>query len=98
MNKDLKENLSPLLSEYQDKTVDQYYPCQKVVEFCKAKIESILSGNPSDYAWFYDIKDFYMKEEQIKTMSTEEIEGLKSIGNKEQVKHFMDLLKQSKQA
>ena len=92
---DLKESLSSLLSKYQNKPVEQYYPCQKVVEFCKAKIDSIMSGNPSDDEWFYDIKDFYMKEERIKQMSEEEIEGLKSMGNKEQVKHFMDLVKQS---
>ena len=75
-NKDLKENLSPLLSEYQAKTVEQYYPCQKVVEFCKTKIGSIMSGD-FDNEWFYNIKDFYMKEERIKLMSTDEIETLK---------------------
>ncbi len=94
-NKNLEKKLSGLLSEYQDKTVDEYYPCQKVVQFCKTKIESILSGDPSDYEWFYKIKDFYMKEERITKMSAEEIESLKSIGNKEQVKHFMKLVEQS---
>ncbi len=82
---------------YEDKTVEQYSPCQKVVEFCKTKIGSIMSGD-FDNEWFYNIKDFYMKEERIKLMSTEEIESLKSMGNKEQVKHFIDLVKQSKQA
>jgi len=95
-NKDLKKNLSPLFSEYQAKTVEQYYPCQKVIEFCKTKIGSIMSGD-FDNEWFYNIKDFYMKEERIKLMSTEEIESLKSMGNKEQVKHFTDLIKQSRQ-
>ncbi len=95
-NKDLKKNLSPLISEYQAKTVEQYYPCQKVVEFCKTKIVSIMSGD-FDNEWFYNIKDFYMKEERIKLMSTEEIESLKSMGNREQVKHFTDLVKQSSQ-
>ena len=57
-----------------------------------------MSGNPSDYEWFYKIKYFYMKEEKIKIMSDEKIEGYKSMGNKEQVKHFMELVKQSKQA
>ena len=95
-NKDLKKNLSPLISEYQAKTVEQYYPCQKVIEFCKTKIGSIMSGD-FDNEWFYNIKDFYMKEERIKLMSTEEIESLKSMGNKEQVKHFTDLVKQSNQ-
>jgi len=92
-NKDLKKNLSPLLSEYQAKTVEQYYPCQKVVEFCKTKIDGIMSGN-FDNEWFYNIKDFYMKEERIKEMSAEEIENLRLIGNKEQVKHFIDLVQQ----
>ena len=96
-NKDLKKNLSPLISEYQAKTIEQYYPCQKVIEFCKTKITSIMSGD-FDNEWFYNIKDFYMKEERIKLMSTEEIETLKSMGNKEQVRHFTDLVKQSSQA
>ena len=95
-NKDLKKNLSPIFSEYQAKTVEQYYPCQKVVEFCKTKINNIMSGN-FDNEWFYNIKDFYMKEERIKLMSTEEIESLKSMGNKEQGKHFADLVRQSSQ-
>ena len=55
-----------------------------------------MSGD-FDNEWFYNIKDFYMKEERIKLMSAEEIESLKSMGNKEQVKHFMDLVKQSNQ-
>ena len=55
-----------------------------------------MSGD-FDNDWFYNIKDFYMKEERIKLMSTEEIETLKSMGNKEQVKHFTDLVKQSNQ-
>jgi len=96
-DKELKESLSPLLSKYQDKPVEQYYPCQKVVEFCKVKIDSIMSGNPSDDEWFYDIKDFYMKEERIKEMSADEIESMKSLGNKEQVKHFMEIVEQSNQ-
>ena len=95
-NKDLKKNLSPLFTEYQAKTVEQYYPNEKVVGFCKTKIGSIMSGD-FDNEWFYNIKDFYMKEERIKLMSTEEIESLKSMGNKEQVKHFTDLVKQSSQ-
>ena len=33
--------------------------------------------------WLYDIKDFYMKENRIKTMSDEGIEHLEAIGNKE---------------
>ena len=97
LNKDLRKNLSPIFSEYQAKTVEQYYPCQKVVEFCKTKINNIMSGN-FDNEWFYNIKDYYMKEERIKLMSTEEIETLKSMGNKEQVRHFTDLVKQSSQA
>ena len=44
-NKDFRKNLSPLFSEYQAKTVEQYYPCQKVVEFCKTKISNIMSGD-----------------------------------------------------
>ena len=32
--------------------------------------------------WFYDIKDFYMKEDRIKDMSSKEIEHMKSMGNK----------------
>jgi hypothetical protein len=95
LNKDLKKRFSALLSEYQDRTVDQYYPCQKVVEFCKSKINKTSEYSPE---WYYDIKDFYMKEEKIKEMSAEEIESLKSMGNKKQVKHFMDLVKQSNQA
>ena len=55
-----------------------------------------MSGD-FDNEWFYNIKDFYMKEERIKLMSTEEIETLKSMGNKEQVKHFTDFVKHSSQ-
>jgi len=95
-DKNLDNCLSSLISEYEDKTVEQYYPCQKVVEFCKTKIGSIMSGD-FDNEWFYNIKDFYMKEEKIKLMSAEEIKSFKSMGNKEQVKHFTDLVKQSRQ-
>mgnify|MGYP003973998243 CR=1 FL=1 len=45
--------------------------------------------------WFYNIKDFYMKEERINAMPAEEIDALKSMGNKEQAKHFSGLMKDS---
>ncbi len=45
--------------------------------------------------WFYDIKDFYMKEDRIKTMSEKAIKHLEAIGNKEQVKHFRELVEAS---
>jgi len=88
------KELSDFISEYKDKTVEEYYPSPKVVEFCKNRIT-----NMSEYTadWFYDIKDFYMKEERIKEMSSEEIEHLRSAGNKEQVKHFMGLVEKSNQ-
>ena len=66
-----------------------------MVEFCKTKI-----NNKSEYKqdWFYEIKDFYMKTDRIKAMSDEEIKNLEAIGNKEQVKHFRELLEASGQA
>ena len=48
-------------------------------------------------AWFYDNKDFYMKEDRIKAMSKKEIKNLKSMVNEEQVKHSMGLVEQSSQ-
>jgi hypothetical protein len=48
-------------------------------------------------AWFYGIKDFYMKKDRIKAMSKKEIKNLKSMVNKEQVKHSMGLVEQSSQ-
>jgi hypothetical protein len=98
VNEDLEEKFSPLLLEYQEKTVEEYYPSETVVEFCKSKIASIISEDFPDIDWFYEVKDFFMKEDIIKKMSSEEIESYKSMGNKEQVKHFMGLVKQSKPA
>ncbi len=92
LDKDYEGGLKELLSEYEGKTVEEYYPCQKVVDYCKAQINGM-----SEYRdeWFYDIKDFYMKEQRIPLMSSDEIEKLKSTGNKEQVRHFMGLVGQS---
>ena len=86
------KKLSDLINQYEGVTLEQYYPSPKVVEFCKSTIH-----NMSEYKseWFYDIKDFYMKEDRIKSMTPEEIEHMKSMGNKEQVKHFMGLIEQA---
>ena len=83
------KKLSDLIHKYEGKTIEQYYPSQKVLDFCKNYINS-MSEYKSD--WFYDIKDYFMKEDRIKTLSDKEIENLKSMGNKEQVKHFMGLV------
>jgi len=88
----LNNELSDLVSEYKEKTIEQYYPSSKVVDFCKTKITNMSEYSPE---WFYDIKDFYMKEERIKDMPAEEIEHLESVGNKEQIRHFKKLVEQA---
>lgn len=85
------KKLIDLIHQYKNKTVEKYYPTLKVVNFCKNHIHNMSEYKPD---WFYDIKDFYMKEERIKAMTAAEIEGLKSMGNKEQVKHFLELVDQ----
>jgi len=50
-----------------------------------------------DSGWFYDIKDFYMKEQRIPEMSSDEIETMESMENKDQVEHFVNLVGQAKQ-
>jgi hypothetical protein len=39
----------------------------------------------------------WYRRRRLKEMSDEEIESLKSLGNKEQVKYFMELVEQSNQ-
>lgn len=85
----LDERISKIFNKYENKRVEQCYPSAKVVEFCKSYI-----NNMSEYTsgWFYDIKDFYMKEDRIKAMSKDKIKNLESMGNKEQVEHFRELV------
>ncbi|OQY00634.1 MAG: hypothetical protein B6I26_07390 [Desulfobacteraceae bacterium 4572_130] len=85
------------MEQYRDKAVKQYYPSFKVIEFCKTKIDTTVSQYPPDFNCFDDIKDFYLKEDRIKAMSAQEIKIVKSAGNKEQIKHFINLLKQANQ-
>ena len=97
LSKNFNKKLLILLDQYSDKEVKQYYPSFKVIEFCKTKIDSSISKYPPDFKCFNDIKIFYLKEDRIKVMSAKEIKILKSGGNKEQIKHFMSLLKQANQ-
>ena len=81
----------------EDKTIEDYYPNQMVVDYCIARIEQQLQSHEPAYSnWFNDIKNVYLKE-SFKTMPQDKIDWMLTMGNKAQKAHFRELVEQAQQ-